>query len=624
VAKDNVTRKLAAILAADVVGYSRLIRADEEGTLAALKGLREDIVDPKIAEHKGRIVKLMGDGMLVEFGSVVDAVRSAVEVQQAVAEHQATVPEDRRILFRIGVNLGDVVIDGEDIHGDGVNVAARIEALSEPGGVCVSDSVHGEVRDRLELVFEDMGAQDVKNIDRPIRTYRLLLDGETAGSVSAIGSRHYSWSAIAASALVLMAVVAGGWWWVSQPDPLEKKEPTVEAPKGPSLAVLPFRNLSGVARDGYIADGMTEALITSLSKVPGLFVIARNSTATFKGKPVGVQQVAKDLGVRYVLEGSIQKIGEKLRTSAKLTDTKFGNVLWAERYDSNFSDFFGLQDSVVKKVIVGLQVKLTDGDHARIMSRKTKSLDAWLLRVQAIAEGSKFTREGMYRARELYQAANKADPNWARPLAGIAWTHEWDARRGWSKSKEESIRIGMKLAQKAIDMDAGDPLGYQILGNFHSMIGNIDKGIALKEKAVELAPNNVGALAGLAWLLYRSGQAKRAVNLYRRARRVSPILPWWVHAGEGLASHLDGQHERAVRALKQSIKLNPKRADLHARLAAVHADVGNIDEAKKNVLIALKISPNMTVKRVIKLAGFQHEKMNVWYRKLLRTAGLPE
>ena len=369
---------------------------------------------------------------------------------------------------------------------------------------------------------------------------------------------------------------------------------------------------------------MTEALITSLSKVPQLFVISGNSSAKYKGKSVKAQEAGKDLGVRYLLHGSIQKTGINLRITTQLIDALSGENIWTDRYDRKISDFFALQDEVVKKIIVELQIKLTAGDHAKVVSRQTDSLEAWLLRVQAVEEGFKFTREGMYRARELYQAAHEADPNWSRPLAGIAWTHEWDARRGWSKSREEFIQIGMALAQRAIDMDPSDPLGYQILGNLHYYSGDYTKGISLKEKALELAPNNFEVLAGLASLLYRGGEAERSVELFERAIHVSPLPPWWLYAGQGVSLHLANQKDRAIFAFKEAIKGNPDRPDIYARLSAVLVDLGRIDEAGEEIKTALKLSPKLNVERMLATMEFRDQKTNAWYADLLRTAGLPD
>jgi adenylate cyclase len=334
-------RRLAAILAADVVGYSRLIRADEEGTLAALKALHSELIDPKLREHRGRTVKLMGDGMLVEFASVVDAVRAATATQSALAERNAAVPESQRIDLRIGVNLGDVVIDGDDIHGDGVNVAARLEGLAAPGGICISEAVYEQVRDRTSLAFEDLGLREVKNIDRPVRVWRWLSGQDVAVA-----------------------------------DPALAEKP-LALPDKPSIAVLPFDNMSGDPEQGYFADGITEDIITEISKISELFVISRNSTFTYKGRAAKVQDVSRDLGVRYVLEGSVRKAGERVRVTAQLIDGHTGGHVWAERYDRGLADIFAVQDDVTAEIVRALEVRLVDAARARPARAETENPEAY-------------------------------------------------------------------------------------------------------------------------------------------------------------------------------------------------------------------------------------------------------
>ena len=353
-------RRLAAVLIADVVGYSRLIRADEEGTIAALKALRADLVEPAIAQHHGRIVKLMGDGMLAEFASVVDAVRAAAEMQRAVAARNAGLAADERIEFRVGINLGDVVIDGDDIHGDGVNIAARLEALAEPGGICISDSVYEQVRDRVETPFEDAGEHVVKNIDRPVRVFRVGLGAADPAPPP------------------VAAVARGG-----------------ETPDGPSIVVLPFDNMSRDPDQEYFSDGITEDIITDLSKVPGLFVIARNSAFVYKGKSFNVSDVCRELGVKFALEGSIRKAGNRVRVSAQLIDGAHGGHVWAERYDRDLTDIFEVQDEVTQRTVGALKITLTDAEKAVLEGSGTKNVEAHdcFIRGRALVFGTKKDRE---------------------------------------------------------------------------------------------------------------------------------------------------------------------------------------------------------------------------------------
>ncbi len=373
-AEERVERRLAAILVADVVGYSALIRADEEGTRAAVRQHNAETVEPQIAAHNGRIFKTVGDGLLAEFASVVDAVRCAVEIQNAIKDHNADVVAEKRVEFRIGVNLGDVIVEGDDLHGDGVNVAARLEGLAEPQGICISGSAFEQVRDKLELGFEDLGDQQVKNIDRPVRAYRVLSDPDDAGKiVTAPTKRATRWKVPALAAALVVIIAAGGlaWWqpWAPDVEPASVERMAFPLPEKPSIAVLPFDNLSGDPEQDYFGDGIAENIITALSKIPDMFVIARNSSFTYKGKPVKVQQVAEELGVRYVLEGSVQRSGDQVRVTAQLIDAVTGHHLWAERYDRQLTDIFALQDDIAQNIVTALEVKLTAGEQARVWRR---------------------------------------------------------------------------------------------------------------------------------------------------------------------------------------------------------------------------------------------------------------
>ncbi len=621
-------RRLAAILTTDMVGYSRLIEADEEGTLARQKAHRKELIDPKIAEYHGRIVKSTGDGLLAEFSSIVDAVRCAVTIQMAMSAREADMPEDKRIAYRVGINLGDIVIDGDDIYGDGVNIAARLEALAEPGGICVSQTALSHVKGKVNSDFEDLGAQKLKNMVEPVQVYRVLMQPEAAATDSAepvAKPKLWRWAAIAA-AVGVVVVAAGVLFWlprVVEEEPASVEPTLLTHPAKASIAVLPLDNLSDDPSQEYFAAGLTEDLTTALSRVPELFVIARNSTETYKGKSVDVRQVAKDLGVRHVLKGSVQKSGDRLRVTAQLIDGTSGAHLWSERYDREIKDLFVLQDEIVKQVLVALQVKLTEGDAARIGSRGTKNLEAWILSVQASTEGFKFTPEGNNNARQLYQAAHEADPNWANPLAGLAWTYREALRRGWSTSKEDDRRRGIELAKEAISMDPDDPFGYMQLGNLYIERGDVNEGIVLREKAVEIAPNDFYALVGLAWQLSLIGQEKRALELYQRCKRVSPLFPYWLLAAEGFALHLDGQHERAIEVFKQSLARSA-RGDVHGRLAVVYADLGRMDEAREQIKIVLEKNPNAKVRDFLRILNFQDPKRTEWYASLLKASGLPE
>src|SRR5438445_161541 len=447
------TRRLAAILAADVAGYSRLMGADEKGTLERLKALRREFVDPKIAEHHGRIVKTTGDGMLVEFASVVDAVRCATEVQLAIAERNTGVGGDSRIELRIGINLGDVIVEGDDLYGDGVNIAARIEALADPGGVFVSNAVHDHVRDRLPFVFEDLGEHQVKNIARPVRVYRVQTtlthpDSNAPGSplprIAGEGAERQRREAGEGGAAAL--------------------RPPLPLPDKPSIAVLPFANMSGDPEQEYFADGMVEEIITALSRIRWLFVIARNSTFTYKGKAVDVKQVGRELGVRYVLEGSVRKAGSRVRITAQLIDAQTGTHLWADRFDGSLEDVFDLQDQVADSVAGVIEPALQAAEVARARGKRPENLDAYDLYLRALAEPRPITKEGNDRALGFLRQAIDIEPGYAAALAEAAFCYSFRLVNQWMGDAAGETAEGTRLARGAVAVGRDDATALAIAG----------------------------------------------------------------------------------------------------------------------------------------------------------------
>ena len=629
----RVQRRLAAILAADVVGYSRLMGEDEAGTLAVLKMYREEVVEPAIAEHQGRVVKLMGDGVLSEFASAVDALECAVAIQRGMGVRGVEVEADRQIAFRIGINVGDIIVEGEDIYGTGVNVAARLEALAEPGGICISGRVLDQVEKNVEVGFAFLGARAMKNIDKPVNAYKVLLNPEDAGRIfgaplDGLKPAASDWRRLTAAALAVMVIAGGVGLWYHQTRP--EFEPASVAnmahplPDKPSIAVLPFDNYSDDPKLGFFASGLTEDLTTSLSKEPGLFVISRRSATAFKGETVDVKRVAEELGVQFVLEGSVQKASEKLRINAQLIDALDGRHVWTDRFDRPAGDVFAVQDEIVKRVFVALQVELTEGDHARVVSGGTDNLEAWLLRVEAYGELSKWARESNVRARQLYEAAHRADPNWATPIAGAAFTHWYEARRHWSTSRNESIRLGIELAERAIEVAPNDPAGYMALGNLYFLLGEVEDGIKVRRKAIELAPNAFSTVGGLAVRLSEYGHEHEAVELFERAIRLSPKHPWWVPFGYGLALHLVGRKDEAAAIYKKAVGISPKSAPIYARLAAVNVDLGRIDEAKAAAKEVARLNPKLTASLYMKSYSLHNSDRDKWYEGLLLKAGMPK
>ena len=581
-------RRLAAIMATDVVGYSRLIRADEEGTIAALKALRADLIDPKLTEHNGRIVKLMGDGMLAEFASVVDAVRTAVETQAAVAKHNAGLPEDKRIEFRVGVNLGDVVIDGDDIYGDGVNVAARLEGLAEPGGICVSDKVYEEVRDRTEFAFEDLGEKKVKNIDRPVQVWRWAGDPNAATGGNTSAGQGLS------------------------------------LPDKPSIAVLPFTNMSGDPEQEFLADGLAEDIITALSKISEMFVIARNSTFAYKGKSPDIRQVAEELGVRSVLEGSIRRAGNRVRITAQLIDAESGSHLWAERYDRQVVDIFDLQDEITQEIVTALEVKMTKGEQIRVRRRQTNNLDAWDAYVRALSHLIRFTREDNAMAQELGTRAANLDPDFAAAHTLLAFTHQADARLGWAQSSAEALELGVNAALRALAIDENDADAHAMLGTLRAMQHRYDEGLEAGRRAIKLAPSAADHYVWSAVTLNLVGRAEEAANLIEKAMRLSPFYPDYYLGIIAQSYRLLGRFDDAIAADKERLARNPGNAFSDFRLAAVYSELGREEDAKFHVQEALRKNPHFSLELVRQTDPYADEGEMEHYLELLRKAGVPE
>jgi TolB-like protein/class 3 adenylate cyclase/Flp pilus assembly protein TadD len=542
-------RRLAAILAADVAGYSRLMGADEEGTHERLKALRRELVDPKIAEHRGRIVKNTGDGVLVEFASVVDAVRCAVEVQQAMPERNATVAADNHIDLRIGINLGDIIIEDDDIYGDGVNIAARIEAFADAGGVFVSNTVHDHVRDRLPFVFEDLGEQRVKNIARPVRVYRVRDAGSTGKSPAA-------------------------------PAP-----PVLPLPDKPSIAVLPFQNMSGDPEQEYFADGMVEEIITALSRIRWLFVIARNSSFTYKGQAVDVKQVGRELGVRYVLEGSVRKGGNRVRITAQLIDAQSDAHLWADRFDGALEDVFELQDNVAISVAGVIEPTLHAAEMARSADRPTIDLTAYDLYLRAHALSFAWERSATIRSLELLEQAIERDPRYGSALAQAAARHFELHVNGWTNDPETSRRKGIELSRQALQFAGDDP---NVLSNVAYILGyfgeEIDVAIAILDRGLELNPSSARGWQWSGWLRAWTGQPDLAIKHFEtslrlnpREQRANPLM------GIGVALFFAGRLEEARATLLRSLQEKPNWVPTYRFLASCCAHMGRLDEAREVV-----------------------------------------
>jgi TolB-like protein/class 3 adenylate cyclase len=506
-AAPRVDRRLAAIMAMDVVGYSRLIGADEAGTLARVKAHRVELTEPLIAEHRGRVVKLTGDGTLVEFASAVEAVECAVAIQAGIAEPEASEPEVRRIRYRIGINIGDIVLEDGDIFGDGVNVAARLEGLAEPGGICVARNVYDQVKTKLDLGFEPMGKHRVKNIAEPIVVYRVLPRPSGAktspGAIAWAVSGRRPAAIAAAAALILAAAMVGAWYTLWRPAS-EPAVPVVAAPAlplldKPSIAVLPFENLSGDPRQERLASGLTEDVITDLSRFRELFVIARNSTEVYKGKAVDMRQVARELGVQYVLEGSLQTDGEQVRITAQLINGTTGNHVWAERYDRPLDDVFVVQDEVTKKIAGTLAPSmggvLTRSGAESARRKPPESLQAYENYLLGIEHLQRLTPEDLQNAKEFLTKATKIDPSFARAYVGLAWVHVVALDNGWA-SRQDSLENMLKAIRAALALDPSDGHAHVVLGVYYGYFGDAEHGLVELEKAVSLNPNDADSNSG--------------------------------------------------------------------------------------------------------------------------------
>jgi len=582
------TRRLAAILAADVAGYSRLMGANEEGTFAALKAIRRELGDPKVKEHRGRIVKTTGDGLLIEFGSVVDAVRCAVEVQETMAGRNAAVPEAQRIEFRMGINLGDIIRDGRDIYGDGVNVAARLEALADPGGICISAVVHDEVRDKLELAFEDMGEQQVKNIARPIRVYRLLI-GEAAAM---------------------------------------PEMPPLPLPEKPSLAVLPFQNLSGDPEQEYFADGMVEEITTAIARLPWLFVIARNSSFTYKGKPVDVKQVGRELGVHYVLEGSVRKGGNLVRITAQLIDAGTAAHLWAERFDGALDDIFELQDRVASSVVGAIEPKLRQSETERATRKPTASLGAYDLYLRALAEFQKLTQSGWDAAVVLSTRALAIDPDYAPVAASIGWCRVMQAAVGAPVSASE-IAESVRLATQVIETGKHEPDALCLAAYTLSFFtGAHATAAGMIDHALMLNPNSALAWACRGWVAAMQDQADPAIDALQRAIRLSPLDPlrWVFFLGMSFAHVAARRFEEAIDWADRCLREQPRLAHVYRFKAVACAHLGRAEEARECARRMLELHPEFTISGWQRTYGafiFTPETLAM-YVDGCHKAGLPE
>jgi len=588
VTDNRVERRLAAILAADVAGYSRLMGADEEGVLAHLKAARKSLLDPTIAAHRGRIVKTSGDGMLVEFASVVDAARCAIEVQRGMVEQNARVPQAKRIEFRVGIHVGDIIVDDNDIFGDGVNIAARLEGIAEPGGVCISDDAQRQIRGKVDIAFEDMGPQSLKNIAEPMRAWRLRMNASVA---------------------------------VAAPEASVESTQALPLPDKPSIAVLPFENMSGDPEQEYFVDGMVEEIITALSHFKWLFVIARNSSFTFKGKAVDVKEVGRRLGVRYVLEGSVRKASGKVRITGQLIDAVTGAHIWADRYERDLTDVFALQDEVTLAVVSAIQPKLLQTEIAMSARRRPENLTAYDFYLQAIPQFYLSTREGLAEAIRLAHRALELDPRFGLVAALAGVCHMQNVLWGYAIDPQFERKEAVRLLRLALSIDDSDPNTLAWASLSSALDSEIE--IEMADRAVALNPNSFHAWGARGWVYRIAGLHEEAIRSFERAMRVSPVDPQ-LHltlTGMGMAFIELRRFDEAIVAGKKSQRKNSSFSQTYRCLACAFAHLGRDAEAREAAARLLEVDPAFTISAWIARGGQSNAKLLI---EGLRKAGLPE
>ncbi|TIU00412.1 MAG: adenylate/guanylate cyclase domain-containing protein [Mesorhizobium sp.] len=587
--ESRTMRRLAAILAADVVGYSRLMGIDEEGTLAALKAHRKEVIDPLIAQHQGRVFKTTGDGLLIEFASIVDAVRCAIVIQQGIENRNANVDESRRIRFRVGINVGDVIVEGDDIFGDGVNVAARLQTLAEPGRICVSATVREHVVEKLPIGFADLGEHSVKNIARPVHVYRIETRTEPRNV-----------------------------------DVIDQQQTVLALPDRPSIAVLPFTNLSGDPEQDYFADGLVEDVITGLSKFPGFFVIARNSTFPYKGKAVDVRQVAKDLGVRYVLEGSVRKSANRLRITGQLIEGAAGTHVWADKFEGPLEDVFDLQDQLTGSIVGAIEPSLRRAEIQRARLKRTESLGAYDLYLRALPHAFANTSADNDQALALLGQALKLDPEYAAAHAYAAWVFEQRFLRGGFRPDDRGA--AQRHAHLALTLGVDDAqalaIGAFVLGN---ITHDYDAAVMTLDRALKVNPNSALALGFSSLVHMFSERYERASDDAARALRLSPFDPLNYHPYLALAwtCFFTGRLTEAATYAALALEANPGFSVLHAAVAAVQAELGRADAARAAATRLLEVAPEWTISGFVRMELMRPELMDK-LASALRKTGLPE
>ncbi len=613
------------------MGYSRLISEDEDGTLQAFKTHLAEFIDPKFDEFNGRLFKTMGDGLLAEFASVIEAVQCAVAIQEGMARRNADEAQDKKIEFRIGINLGDVVVQDGDVFGDGVNVAARLEALADTGGICISRSARDQIRDRLDYGLEDWGEVAVKNIPRPVRVFRVLTDPEDAGKTTEkITGSRLGFKSLAAVILVVALVTAGAvvWWkpWASDVEAASLDQMAFPLPDIPSIAVLPFTNMSDDKDQEFFADGIAEDIITDIAKVSGIFVVARNSSFTYKGQPVKVRQISEELGVRYVLEGSVRRAGEKLRITAQLTDALKGAHLWAERYDRDVSDVFAVQSEITDHVVKALAVTLKAREHERLLQKHTTNIEAYDVFLKARRAVDKPIKKNILHGEELFKRVIELDPSFAGGYAGLSFNYSVQVRFQYGATPFEHLAQAFELANKAIELDPSYSWGYIALGGAHLANEDPDAAVEAVRKALALEPNGYEANLFIGFYLQFAGDAPLAVEHLNTSSRLSPVTTVRDLAFMQLAQFMNRNYAEVIRISEERVQkfpggFNPTNAVF---LAATFALLDKPEKAAAEVAELLEAYPgfNLSQWRYGKLWKREEDRSRLY--EAAKKAGIPE
>ena len=628
--QEGFKRKLTAILSADVEGYSRLMGVDEDATIHTLTAHRE-LMSAIIQKHRGRVVDSPGDNLLAEFGSVVDAVRCAVEVQEELRVRNAELPDDRRMQFRIGINLGDVVEEGDRIYGDGVNITARVEGLAEGGGICISGTVYDSIKNKLSLAYESLGEHTVKNIKDPVRVYRMRVGPDALhleeSKEKKPAVKRWQWAALAI--LVVLIVGAAAVWHFyfrfPQVEPASVEKMAFALPEKPSIAVLPFVNMSDDPGKEFLSDSITEQIITTLSKAPNIFVISRTSTFAYKGKSVKVQQVAEELGVRYVIEGSFQKSGDKIRITVQLIDALKGRHIWAERYERDYKNLFAVQDEITLKILNGIGWKLTEGGHLRSLINKDTSLDAWEKCIEGTTYVRAFNLESNATARRLAEETIALDPEFPMGYELLATVNIMDVWLGSDKSPQKLISQATELLNKAIGLDENYAAPYATLGHVYALQRRFDEAVEAGQKAIEINPNFDAGYVWLAMTLEFMGRPEEAIELYKKAMRLCPFPPSWYYSNLASAYRDSGRLEEAIAEYKKALHLTPQNIFVFEGLAVCYGLLGLEEESRKAADEIMKLNPNYNIKSFIKRRYlYKNQELVKRRADALRKAGIPE